>query len=904
MTQTVILNKFVKYLNFISLEYIENLNQERKKLLNEGNNLAAEQLEQLKEEHLTYIKKVNDFMQGHCFGFSVCHGVMDCLGKLDWWEETLGLLCTWNENQENLEDEFILPNSENKKAIKLKALFEKALNYIFSTQYTDELAKGFLLADVTQDNLLQPGTQYFDILDGEGKRLYIQNRAIISGQFQKEYLVNLLSEDTIRDTICLIRNENHTIRLRVTGDNQWSLYDPNYDHSEKHICFTGSKEEIIDEIFKQLKTQSISIEVATFNKKNLDFSQYYQDFKNSPATFLSKGGLHMMTQQNPELLKELFNSNECNSDTQQAIAEALIITDNDNWTALHMIANCAPDALTPLFILAEKNPDIQKAIAQALIITNKDKWTILHTIASYVPSALRPLFMLADNNPDIQKSIAQALTITNKDNRNALHMIAHLTPSSVALLFVIADNSPDIQKAIVQSFSNLLKIAQDDSEFRSAVSQILTKNRSGLLHTLVRYVPVNKFLPQLTRLAQNYPEIRAAIAHDLNTSYILDWESWHANESDLDFIVKKMSSAEEWLYINALLSNSPENFNKLQIICEQNSNYINQLLIRDIVKYPQDKNLLMNCLHCIPVHLQFDFMEQLARKNMIRNWDQLFIVLCISSEANNLQLLLTLGDNIKKIIQNNDQLNIVLDKLPLSDRLGFIQLLGDNSKQIIISNEQLQRVLDKLPETDRTGFALQALDNNTYIESSEQLGEILSILPCKDRVGFIKKRSDVIKCILEDETEAEKILPYLDTTTHEEYTYFVKIPILLRFLINSIQQRSTEDTVGKIIKLKSVLAYFDGEDFDINKKDYVLLLIRDICSLSRGTFGFFHTSLNEFHLLVNTFKFKLHDPHALENTSKFFKSSDLNIINSAESVKNLLEKCLVLDDIRAKTLTR
>lgn len=136
MSQAFILNQFIKYLDITSDEYIAKLKKQIEKLKEQKESFETikkiEQLEKIKEEHQIYIKNLKKNLNGYCFGFSLCHAVMDISGKLNWWEHALIKIYNWDGDKNRLDEKFILPDSTEGKSTTLRAIFELAINIIIS----------------------------------------------------------------------------------------------------------------------------------------------------------------------------------------------------------------------------------------------------------------------------------------------------------------------------------------------------------------------------------------------------------------------------------------------------------------------------------------------------------------------------------------------------------------------------------------------------------------------------------------------------------------------------------------------------------------------------------------------------------------------------------------------------
>src|SRR3990167_6790636 len=90
--------------------------------------------------------------EGYCFGFCVCHAVMDITNKLCWWQAALNQVAHWNGTAAALEKRVKLPGAlKSRRPPQLKRIFDRVLNYVVINQVeSDDYAKIFELEDATQ----------------------------------------------------------------------------------------------------------------------------------------------------------------------------------------------------------------------------------------------------------------------------------------------------------------------------------------------------------------------------------------------------------------------------------------------------------------------------------------------------------------------------------------------------------------------------------------------------------------------------------------------------------------------------------------------------------------------------------------------------------------------------------
>jgi len=341
MTQTTILDQCKRYLEAISAETIAQLELEK----TPSNSTTIDKKISDQKNYLEKSTKALD--RGYCFGFSLCDGAMELTGKLNWWENALVEFYHWDGKKNSLDEEVLIPDSIQNKKITRRELFKRIINYIISTFADEKTFEEFLPKSISQLNILQPDAHvliknnqeikqsYFEIIDDQGQIQTIKKENKIAGNFTNADLDSILSEQTISGTVCLILSIDHAMRLSY-ANNLWTLYDPEYSHKEtKTMRFTGTKKEVIAEIFACLHTHSMAIQVAAFNEdKKMEFPTYDKLMKESPEKLLEVHGLHIIAWDTSKAifkLVELAKDNTIQGNKiRSAIAKSLLIRDSQN----------------------------------------------------------------------------------------------------------------------------------------------------------------------------------------------------------------------------------------------------------------------------------------------------------------------------------------------------------------------------------------------------------------------------------------------------------------------------------------------------------------------------------------------------------------------------------------------
>jgi hypothetical protein len=255
----------------------------------------------------------------------------------------------------------------------------------------------------------------------------------------------LLDEKSIQDSFCLIRSDDHTIRIGYNGQS-WIIYNANDDHSGPAPIHTvvKTKKQLVKKIFSFLGTRSVCVEVASLDEdKEINFSDYNQFMKDNPLTILRDRGLHLIAWYDQKLLLQLLNLAKTPDGKliRSAIAASLVKQAKHNRTGMFFITIFAPEALTCLLELVDKSDEglaILSAIIKTLTMNDDENWNGLHLIASFAPASLSELLGFVDETREglaLRSAIIKALkqkTITN--NSTALLHVVDAIPSYIPLI--------------------------------------------------------------------------------------------------------------------------------------------------------------------------------------------------------------------------------------------------------------------------------------------------------------------------------------------------------------------------------------------------------------------------------------------------------------------------------------
>lgn len=264
MTQTIIKDNLIKYINFLELD----------------RHADKEKLSVLKQR----------LQAGHCFGLSTIHAVMHITNKCDWWENALLTISHWDGDVRQLEKSIELPDAESSAAWKktklnsgesskaeatdnnetLNVIFERVLNYIIFLHGTSSDLFGIDKADMSQQKILSPSALVgLEFINAQGVIEKVSHKVTLSFAFDLKMLCTVLIEENFTDTIALVHSDNHTIHIYFKNG-IWHIYDPEYKHTSlsKMVRVFDSKEEASEEILDILG-HALSFEIAATNKSKI-----------------------------------------------------------------------------------------------------------------------------------------------------------------------------------------------------------------------------------------------------------------------------------------------------------------------------------------------------------------------------------------------------------------------------------------------------------------------------------------------------------------------------------------------------------------------------------------------------------------------------------------------------------
>ncbi len=469
MTQKLVIQKLAVFLDYEKKKNLAQLEHEKKNPPKE----IAGQPEELKKYVALKIKQQKEseaysdsliqqllHSPGYCFGFSVAHAVKGTGTLLDWWEQLLVDIATWDENPASLNQRFLNARRGD--------LFTYAAHSILFSQATYPLCSE-LFEDISQQKFLDPKghtlhlpvssidpiaypsltlqQSYLEVIDKDAKAgdkpKTIQSTYIMSGNLTEKQLHQDLREDLLRDSMIFVSDTTHTIQIACLGSN-WMVYNPSNDHSKKaEIHEVMTKSACIRKLF-QILGPAFSLLFASYDKNvKFNFPAYEQLVTESPCFLIADDSFSLIAREAPHILAHILKQIKPQEKYQllQIIANGLINQDENQWAGLHVIARRSPLVLKQLLDLSDTSPEgilLLAAICKALPLQNDDQNTALMIISFAAPQTFLKLLDLVHHplmGPQLLKRISQALPIQNKFGGTALHAITMFCPEVLFRLF-------------------------------------------------------------------------------------------------------------------------------------------------------------------------------------------------------------------------------------------------------------------------------------------------------------------------------------------------------------------------------------------------------------------------------------------------------------------------------------
>lgn len=478
-------------------------------------------LNQHKSNTLHSEKLIRELSHGHCHGFAICHGVMDQMDKIAWWEAALQKIANWHDGSDikdttHLEKRLLrlvtLPDSETPTTT-LFEIFDRVLNYVVSHQiYTDfKIESQFIPSDLTQKTSLTLRARYLEyIQNGVIRRVAHHNAKVVDPELSPDILKLLLDPNTIRFHVCLIASAGHIVRVGHTGT-QWFIYDPNNCHTEveQMRAFFSS----VDDVITALK--HIFTRKEVFRIDHFTFDQAHPIlFPKLAAKFNEElSGMHFLhlkntdiSRQLPSILSDRLRSYAARQRGDERVARALTRENQANISGLHFLIQVAlfdPEPLALALQLAMKSNKGTETLIRALAKRRLGR-SDLHSLTEYCP--------------DLAASIFQHLVDTCVDTSDLIRSLNRKNPRTgqIEMIEIIC-----MQSINPDAITSILTFC---AKHRDGNRLLLTALKFGLLQRLfiagLHKVFTECAMFQLFEIALTAPQA----AYDLMSVLVADYQ--------------------------------------------------------------------------------------------------------------------------------------------------------------------------------------------------------------------------------------------------------------------------------------------------------------------------------------------------------------------------------------------
>lgn len=387
-------------------------------------------------------------VRGHCEALSIVQAAMNALGYRQWWNNVLVTLATTDVKQ--IDAPVQIPGSRSDKPVPLKNVAQRVLDYVLPQQVIGHDHSDSYCKNVT--DRLDPAKKLFNVVDEKGQVKTIQHRAKIAGYFTEEQLMACFDENMVADTICLVRNRDHSIN--VHNDKQdWYVYDPNYDHASlktiNKLCKT--KQEIVKELLT-IQGNSISLEVATFDpQKKLSFPEYDKLIESDAVNLLREDGLLVLAVDAPEYLEKIILAAIKTPEGCNNIARGLCCARQTGTTGFQMIARNAPAVLPVVIACLKKYKESPDVLAKAIAIVTIDNVCGLHDLAQYARNVVPDVISCIKDSKEGPDALAKGVSVVDKRGWSGLHMLMHYAPKAVPAVILCLKDSKEGAAALIKA---------------------------------------------------------------------------------------------------------------------------------------------------------------------------------------------------------------------------------------------------------------------------------------------------------------------------------------------------------------------------------------------------------------------------------------------------------------------
>ncbi|MDQ8039273.1 MAG: hypothetical protein REH83_02580 [Rickettsiella sp.] len=443
MSQTVILNKFIRYLEL-----------KKKEIKSQYDPILIDKL-------------IEDFKNGHCFGFALCYAAMALAGRLGWWRAMLVKAYYWDGSPIALSKSILMPGSLEKKPIRLKEIFERLIHYIAFHQldtttcdfltvngsWSESHYKSALFVpsldfkNISQINILGADIKYFEFVNEIGQIKQIQVEADIHDKFIIEELSYLFKSEIIKTNIYLILSHNHAIAVMYDKE-YWGVYDPNYSHDSVlslDKLFSNTTEvskEVLRILGKEITIKLASLEerdkIKLFNWKT-KFEIFKEELINDAYQILlnlENNNLDFFSIPVEEL-KNVFHFSQKDEKLANLICQ--LVYSNKYMPVFFNFLLENPSSLFDLFKISKKSEIY--FFVKFLFAKNDQAKTTIEVVQKVKPKKLTAMLMQIMQSLDACKAFFSQILLRNMEDIEFFKWSRLLDMQSFLAILAIIENS-------------------------------------------------------------------------------------------------------------------------------------------------------------------------------------------------------------------------------------------------------------------------------------------------------------------------------------------------------------------------------------------------------------------------------------------------------------------------------
>lgn len=229
---------------------------------------------------------------GACHGFSIVHGAMNVIGKMEWWENMLSISEAWSGDIVDLKKKYQFKIDEEIKEYTTEQVLQIVYEYVMmhtsiKSQYRSEKLSGRddFVAEPQHAILRGEGIidkaygRYLEIIKQEKNNfgnsleiLYPSSSTEIAGYINDDLLNLILTKENLANNICLVNGPGHATEIGIYKEKIY-YYDPNYDKRDgKYYKEFDNVIDCIKEVKERLKGNILHIQIGNMSPLNkVDF---------------------------------------------------------------------------------------------------------------------------------------------------------------------------------------------------------------------------------------------------------------------------------------------------------------------------------------------------------------------------------------------------------------------------------------------------------------------------------------------------------------------------------------------------------------------------------------------------------------------------------------------------------